>query len=81
MKPRFADLLASKWSVQALDFVFRWPVFLNSQFTSQAGIPPPTAARFTRVLLEAGLLQTVRDAAGRRSAIYRFEPLMELVRV
>lgn len=81
MKLHFAEVLASKWSVQALDFIFTSPVFLNSRFTRQAGIPAPTAARFTRVLLDVGLLQTVREPAGRQSAIYRFEPLMELVRV
>ncbi len=81
MKPRFAEMLASKWSVQALDFVFTSPVFLNSRLTSRAGIPAATAARFSRVLVDAGLLQVVREAAGRRSATYRFEPLMELVRV
>jgi Fic family protein len=81
MKPRFAEVLSSKWSVRTLDFVFTSPVFLNSRFTGHAGIPAPTAARFSRLLLEAGLLQTVQEAAGRQSAIYRFEPLMELVRV
>ncbi len=81
MKPRFAEVLCSKWSVRALDFVFTSPVFLNSRFTNKSGLPERTAARFARVLLAAGLLQTVREAAGRQSAIYRFEPLMELVRV
>jgi len=81
MKPRFAELLASKSSVAALDFLFTYPVFSNSRFTRDAGITPQTAARFTRVLLQEGLLQTVREAAGRRSAIYRFEPLMQRVRV
>jgi len=81
MKPRFAEVLSSKWSTRALDFVFTSPVFLNSRFTAHAGIPAPTAARFSRRLLEAGLLQTVHEATGRQSAIYRFEPLMELVRV
>jgi Fic family protein len=81
MKSRFAEVLASKWSVQALDFVFTSPVFFNNRFTGRAGIPAATAARFTRLLLDAGLLQTVRESAGRKSAIYRFEPLMELVRV
>jgi hypothetical protein len=33
------------------------------------------------VLLLEGLLQTVAEASGRRFAVYRFEPLMELVRV
>ena len=81
MKPRFAELLASKHSVAALDYLFTRPVFSNSHFTRAAGIPPQTAARFTRVLLQEGLLQTVREPAGRRPAIYRFEPLMERVRV
>ncbi len=81
MKGRFSELLASKWSVAALDFVFTSPVFFNNRFTSSAGISPQTAARFARVLLQEGLLQTVQEASGRRSAIYRFEPLMQLVRV
>jgi Fic family protein len=81
MKPRFADLLASKHAVAALDYLFTNPVFSNSRFTRTSGIPSQTAARFTRVLLQEGLLQVAREAAGRRSAIYRFEPLMQRVRV
>lgn len=56
-------------------------VFRNSRFTKEAGIPPQTAGRFSRLLLEEGLLEVVEEAAGRKSAVYRFEPLMELVRV
>lgn len=81
MKSRLIDLLSSKYAVAALDYLFTYPVFSNSRFTSKAGIPSQTAARFTRVLLQEGLLQTVTEAAGRRSAVYRFEPLMERVRV
>lgn len=81
MKPRFIDLLASRYAVAALDYLFTNPVFNNSRFTRSAGIPPQTAARFTRVMLSEGLLQVVREAAGRRPAIYRFEPLMKRVRV
>ncbi len=81
MKIIFSELLASKFSMAALDYVFTNPVFRNSRFTKSAGIPPQTAARFTRLLLQEGLLEIVEEASGRRSAIYRFEPLMELVRV
>jgi len=81
MKPRFAELLASKYAVAALDYLFTNPVFSNSRFTRSAGIPSQTAARFSRVLLQHGLLQVVREPAGRRPAIYRFEPLMRRVRV
>lgn len=81
MKTRFASSLSSKWAVQALDYLFANPIFRNSNFTHSSGIPGPTAARFSRVLLERGLLQVVRPAAGQRAATYRFEPLMERVRV
>lgn len=81
MKQRFADLLGSRYSVAALDYLFTWPVFRNSSFAQEAGIPAPTARRFTRLLLDQQLLQIVRESSGRRSAIYRFEPLMRRVRV
>lgn len=81
MKIQFADLLSSKYAVAALDYLFTSPVFSNSRFTKLSGIPPQTAARFTRALLQEGFLQTVREASGRRPAMYRFEPLMRLVRV
>jgi Fic family protein len=81
MKIRFAQLLGSKYSVLALDYLFTWPIFRNSHFTNSSGIPKQTAARFTRVLLENDLLQTARPPAGRRSAVYRFESLFQLVRV
>lgn len=81
MKTTFSDLLASKYSVAALDYMFTHPVFRNSSFTKRSGIPPQTAARFTRILLQEDLLQTVEEASGRRPAMYRFEPLMKRVRV
>ncbi len=81
MKIVFSDVLSSKWSVNALDFVFTNPVFRNNKFTTKSGIPTASAARFTRALLEKNLITTLEEAAGRRPALYSFEPLMELVRV
>lgn len=81
MKAVFSDVLSSKWSVKALDFVFTNPVFRNNRFTGGSGMPPSTAARFTKLLVERELLVTLEEAAGRRPALYRFEPLMKLVRV
>jgi hypothetical protein len=78
---RLSSLQASKYTVTTLDYLFTYPVFSNSRFTHKAGIPSQTAARFARVLLQEGLLQSVIEASGRRSAVYRFEPLMERVRV
>lgn len=80
MKTRFGELLSSRWSITAADFIFKTPVFRNSTFTTKTKIPPATAMRFTRTLLEADLLKTVVPAAGRRSAIYAFEPLLSVIR-
>ncbi|MEZ5324044.1 MAG: Fic family protein [Verrucomicrobiales bacterium] len=81
MKGRFAELLNSAKAVTALDYVFTNPVFRNSRFTKNAGIPQHTAARFTRILQEQALIVPIREAAGRQSAIYSFEPLLNLVRI
>lgn len=81
MKPIFSDTLSSKWSVKALDYIFTNPIFRNNRFTSKSGIPGPTAARFTRILLEKELLKTLEESSGRRPALYAFEPLLKLVRV
>ena len=81
MKVVFSDVLNSKWSVNALDYVFTNPIFRNNKFTANSGIPTASAARFTRTLLENNLLTTVEEASGRKPALYSFEPLMKLVRV
>lgn len=81
MKAVFSELLASKYSINALDFIFANPVFRNGKFSSQSGIPNATARRFTPILANAGLLDTIDYASGSRSAMYRFEPMMDLVRV
>ena len=81
MKQIFADVLSSKWSVNALDFVFTNPVFRNNKFSSHSGIPPASAARFTRALLDNNIIKTIEEASGRRPALYSFEPLMNIVRV
>ena len=81
LKQEFSNKLASKWSVNALDFLFTQPVFRNNKFTNNSGIPSSTAARFVRILLETGMLRSIEEASGRRPALYAFEPLLELVRV
>ena len=80
MKQNFIDLLSSKWAINALDFVFTRPVFKNSQFTTTSQIPAANAHKITRKLAEAGILRTLHPAAGRRPAVFAFEPLLALVR-
>lgn len=80
MKVVFREKLASQWSIVAQDFIFSQPVFRNNRFTKRSGIPKQTAAKFTRMLTDQGLLRELSPASGRRAALYSFEPLMEIVR-
>ena len=80
MRVRFQAELSSQWTSNALDFVFANPVFRNNRFTAISGIPAPTANKFSRRLVEAGLLKELQAASGRRAALYAFEPLLEIVR-
>ena len=80
MKETFRTYLSSQWYINALDFIFANPVFRNNTFTSRSGIPKQTANRFTRILLEAGLLTTVRAPSGRSPGLYAFHPLLQIVR-
>lgn len=81
MKQTCSELLNSKWCVQTLDFIFTNPFFRNNKFTQKSGIPPATAHKITKTLLENKILVEVEAASGRRSAMYSFEPLLEKVRV
>jgi Fic family protein len=81
MKDVFRSVTASRWSINALDFVFSTPVFRNSRFTKMSGIPKQTAHRITTALQEGGLLTVIEPASGRRPALFAFEPLLSITRV
>ena len=81
MKVQFREILHSQWSETALDYIFERPVFYNNSFTRKSGIPAPTAARITRILLEHRLLTIVSPPSGRRSGVYAFQPLLDIVSV
>ena len=81
MKREFTDLLSSKWSLNALEFIFTNPVFRNSTFTNKSGIPTSTASKFSKILQDNNILKVVEEISGRISTLYSFEPLMEIVRV
>ncbi len=81
MRERFREVLNSQFHDQALDFVFGSPVFRNDQFVDKSAIPASSARSLSRRLVEAGLLRTIQPAAGRRAALYAFDPLLDLLKV
>lgn len=80
MKIELREKLSSQWGTTALDFLFSRPIFRNNIFTTRSGIPAPTAHRFTKKLVDEGVLTILEPSAGQRAALYSFEPLLSLVR-
>lgn len=81
MREQFRAILNSQFHDQALDFVFASPIFRNDQFVDRSGIPASSARALSRRLAEAGLLRTLQPAAGRRAALYAFDPLLDVLKV
>ena len=77
-KTEICDLTHSQYAIHALDFLFAQPFFKSTDFTNKEEIPTPTAKRMVTVLRNQGILRTIREASGRRPAIYAFEELIEI---
>ncbi|NOX32630.1 MAG: Fic family protein [Deltaproteobacteria bacterium] len=75
-KIQIADLTHSQYAIHTLDFIFSRPIFNATNFTGMDEIPAPTAKRILAVLRQNNLLTTLREASGRRPAIYAFSELI-----
>ncbi len=80
MHVRFHDVLRSRWSTDALNYVFENPIFRNNRFTRDAGIPKLTANNITNKLVDAGILSVLIPPAGRAPGLYGFPSLLDIVR-
>lgn len=74
----FSVITRSPNTVDALTWLFGHPVLRSSDFTSAAGVPKRTAHRLLGTLMEAGILQEIRAANGRRPALLGFPGLLKL---
>ena len=78
MKHRVANATGSQYAIRALDWIFRSPIFLSSQFVARSGIPDSTARRVLRALGRVGILETIGARRGRRPAILMFPALLRI---
>ena len=80
MRERFRDLLRSRWSADAADYIFANPIFRGNRFARGASIPRHSAYAFTSRLVDEGLLRIVIPPAGRSPGLYAFPSLLDIVR-
>ena len=76
MKRRIAELTRSQHAIAVLDALFDRPIFHSADFVKRSGIPKQSAALLLRAMREAGILQVLREASGRRSAVLAFRDLL-----
>ena len=78
MKERVPRLTRSRYAIQAIDWLFRRPVFTTSTYLGEAGIPEPAARRILRELRKEGIVREIRAASGRRPALFAFSRLLRI---
>lgn len=78
MKVRISELTRSQYSIHAVDFIFKSPVFNTSDFVDHGQIPKPTARSIVRKLRDSKVLTEIRPSSGRRPAILAFPDLINI---
>jgi Fic family protein len=76
MKGRITELTRSQHALRVLDSLFDRPIFQSSDFVERSAIPKQSTSRFLATLRNAGILDLLRPAGGRQSAILVFRELL-----
>lgn len=75
-KIQVRDITNSPHSPQLIDALFDRPIFTAADIAKRADVPKPTIHKLIKNLLDEGVLEVVREAAGRRPAILTFAELL-----
>lgn len=78
LKPKVIDVTRSQYAIHALDWIFGTPVFRSTGFIQNAQIPDATARRILNALRDAEILREIREARGRRPAMFAFPTLINI---
>lgn len=76
IKAKVRDVTHSQFSGQAVDQIFKQPIFTTSLFESNSGIPSATAPTIVRRMHDNGIIHVLRPGAGRRPTRYVFTDLL-----
>ena len=80
MKSRVANLIKSQYSINALDAIFRYPIFNTVDFIKRSKIPKASAMRIIKALKEKDILNVLREGRGRSSSVLIFNELIRIVK-
>jgi len=71
-------LTHSQHAIKALDYFFKYPIFLSSDFSKKSGIPAPTAKRILSLLSKNDTFATLDESRGRKPATLAFRELLNI---
>jgi hypothetical protein len=78
MKQDVPGITRSQYAIQAIDALFRRPIFRSTDFITDSKIPKHTAFRILNELQSKGIVNVLREGKGRRAAILVFAELLEI---
>jgi Fic family protein len=78
VKVEIAKLTRSQYAISTTDFLFENAIFQGPAFTSDSGIPKPSANRILMLLRDHHILATVQEGKGRRPGIFVFRELLNI---
>ncbi len=79
MKLEFPKIIRSQYSLQAIDFLFSFPIFDSKIFRQSSGIPKASANRIIGKLQQNKVITQLESASGRSAAFYIFDKLFNIV--
>ncbi|MFA5291612.1 MAG: Fic/DOC family N-terminal domain-containing protein [Phycisphaerae bacterium] len=75
-KIEIQNLTHSQYTMYALDFIFKHPIFKSTNFVNSGKISSPSARKILSDLHTGGIIKVLTQASGRRPALYVFAELM-----
>lgn len=78
MKHEISEITRSQHSIRLLDAIFDSPVFQSGNVIERTGLTKQTVMSLLRKLKEAGILSTLQESKGSRSAILAFTELVNI---
>jgi Fic family protein len=77
-KIKVPNLTHSQYAIQAVDTLFVSPVFTSSLFIRRSDIPPASARRILKTLVQEKVLRELRSGIGSRPGYYIFSKLIDI---
>jgi Fic family protein len=78
MKQIVPEITHSQYAIQAIDAIFKHPVFQSTDFITSSSIPRDSSLRILNSMKEKKIIGIVREGKGRRPAIFAFMQLIEI---